>query len=104
MRGFIALCTAGGVPLCFSGYKFGVLARSFRGKEEVLLFVSDSLCDETEKAISKIFPCIVHLSSIPLFTPEIYDKRHGVMSSSGSGKTPVLEREVVSDEEDHMLN
>ena len=41
--GIIALCTAGGVPLCFSGCKFGVLARSFGSKEGVLLFASDSL-------------------------------------------------------------
>ena len=67
-------------------------------------FLLLTLCDEREKVISKIFPCIVHLSSIPLLTPEVYDKQHGVMSSSGSGKSPVLEREVVSDQEDHRLN
>jgi len=72
--GIIALCTAGGVPLYFSGCEFGVLARRTRGKEGVLLFASDSLCVEMEKAISKIFPCIVRLSSIPL-TSEIYDKQ-----------------------------
>lgn len=84
----IALCTA---P-CFSGCKFGVLARSFKSTEGVLLLAADSLGDETQKIVLKIFPCIIHLSSIPL-TPEIYDKQHRVMSSSGSGKSPVPERE-----------
>lgn len=99
--GTIALCTAGGMPLCFSGCKFGVLASDVKERSSFLIL---TFCYEREKVISEIFPCIIYLFSIHLLTPEIYDKQHGVMSSSGSGKSPVPEREVVSDKEDHTLN
>lgn len=45
-----------------------------------------------KRLFRRFFPYIINLSSINL-TPEIYDKQRGVMSSSGSGKSPVLERD-----------
>lgn len=95
--GIIALHTNAGVPLCFSDCKFGVFGRKFRSKEEALLFAFWLF---EMKLFQRSF---LLYFSIPLLTPEIYDKQDRVMSSSGSGGSPILETEVVSDQALHTL-